>query len=84
MFFNLYCTTFAWFSLHFWIKRLLYVLSLHWITLILRNVVLRMDRGNYSTIHHNTIEHAHAKVFISIDEHYCLVGPRISHASFIA
>ena len=41
LFFYLYSTTFQWFSFHSWINSLLYVLSIHWKTLILMNIVLR-------------------------------------------
>ena len=40
LFFYLYSTTFQWFSFHSWINSLLYVLSIHWKTLILMNIML--------------------------------------------
>ena len=39
LFLYLYSTTFQWFSFHSWIDSLLYVLSIHWKTLILMNIV---------------------------------------------
>ena len=41
LFFYLYSTTFQWFSFHSWIDSLLYVLSIHWKTLILMKIVFK-------------------------------------------
>ena len=41
LFFYLYSIAIQWFSFHSWINRLLYVLSIHWKTLILMNIVFQ-------------------------------------------
>ena len=43
LFFNLYSTTFQWFSFHSWINNLFYVLSIHWKILILMNIVFLLS-----------------------------------------
>jgi hypothetical protein len=56
-FFYLYSTTFHWFSFHYWINSLLYVLSNQCKTLILMNIVLLLIISvrwyMYTTIHIN-------------------------------
>ena len=45
LFFYRYSATFQWFSFHYWINNLLYVLSIHSKNLIWMNIVLEWELG---------------------------------------
>jgi hypothetical protein len=57
-FFYLYCITFQWFSFHFWINSLFYVLSIHWKSLIWMNIVFGLVhlRGCRESFEHNMMD----------------------------